>query len=48
MLCNNCRNKKAPNKGLCGKCRQAISDERRWQYGPAIQQKLDAQDRQKQ
>lgn len=47
MLCNDCRDKKVPNSALCGECRQTISEERRWQYGPAIQQKLDAQDQMK-
>ena len=48
MLCNDCQQKNAPNKDLCEECRQAISDERRWQYGSSIQQKLDAEDQQQQ
>ena len=48
LLCNDCQQKNTSDKNLCGECRQAMSDERRWQYGSSIQQKLDAQDQQEQ
>ena len=47
FYCHDCQNGKDPIKeDLCDECRENVSLEIRWQFGPEVQQWLDDRDQQ--